>query len=92
MAETIAELRALSDEDLTRRHDSHAASVVVATGHYLDELRRRDASRSEARMIALTERVVRLTDHIRGLTILAVVVAAVALFVATASLAASLQR
>jgi hypothetical protein len=61
MAESIAELRALTDEDLIRRHDQHAPAVVVATGHYLGELRRREAARSEARMIALTEKAVTLT-------------------------------
>jgi hypothetical protein len=43
-------------------------------------------------MLALTDRVARLTDQIRWSTILAVVVAVVALFVAAASLAASLPR
>jgi hypothetical protein len=68
MAETIAELRAMSDEDLIRRHDQHAPAVVVATGHYLDDLRRRETARSEVRMIALTDEAVTLTGEVATLT------------------------
>ena len=42
MAETLAELRSLSDEEIIRRHDSHAAGVGVATVQYLTVLPRAD--------------------------------------------------
>ena len=38
MAETISELRALSDDELISRHDDHAPNVQVATEHYLQAL------------------------------------------------------
>ena len=42
MAETIAELRAMSKDDLIKEHDALAANVMVSTNHYLQELKRRD--------------------------------------------------
>ncbi len=70
MSETIAQLRAMTDEDLIERHDHLAETTTVGTGHYLDELRRRDAARSEKQMIAMTEQVRLLTWAIAALTAL----------------------
>lgn len=39
---TIRELRALSKDDLIERHDRLARNTQVGTGHYLQELYRRD--------------------------------------------------
>lgn len=61
MSETIADLRAMSDDQLIDNHDRHASGTVVGTRHYLDELRHRDAARSEQRMIALTAQIRTLT-------------------------------
>ena len=60
-AKTIAELQALSDDELVRQHDVLAASTSVGTGYYLDELRRREADRQGERMLRLTWIVTALT-------------------------------
>ena len=60
-AKTIAELRLLSDEGLVKQHDALAATTVVGTGFYLDELRRREAARQGGLMIRLTWVITALT-------------------------------
>lgn len=42
MAETVEELRNLSEDSLIRRHDKKAKQTMVGTAHYLQELERRD--------------------------------------------------
>ena len=51
MAHPVAELRALSDEDLITLHDQHAIHTMVGVDYYLDELKRRDQERSSSRAI-----------------------------------------
>lgn len=70
MSETIAQLRAMTDEDLIERHDHLAQTTTVGTGHYLDEIRRRDAARNEQRLIAATNQMRILTWAIVVLTAL----------------------
>lgn len=41
MSESFADLRALPDDELVKRHDQRAKSTVVGTGAYLEELNRR---------------------------------------------------
>lgn len=60
-AKTIAELQALSDDELVKQHDALAASTSVGTGYYLDELRRREVERQSERMLRLTWIVTVLT-------------------------------
>lgn len=79
MSETIAELRALTDQELIERHDRHAPSVVIATKHYLDELARRDSARREEQMLAMTRRIVNLTVQIRSFTAVVTLATLVAL-------------
>jgi hypothetical protein len=73
VAETIAELRSLPDEEIIRRHDAQAIHTVVGTQHYLDELARRDAERQGKRMEALTRSINRLTVLIAIATVVGVV-------------------
>ncbi len=70
MAETIAELRVLSDEELIERHDRHASSVQVATAHYLNELHRRDQRRVSETIIKLTRWITAMTAVITVATII----------------------
>lgn len=70
MAETISELRALSDEDLIERHDRHAPNIQVATGHYLQELYRRDQIRLEKVMLTYTRLITAMTAVITVATII----------------------
>jgi CHASE3 domain sensor protein len=46
MSEKIAELRALTDDDIVQRHDAHATNTVTSVSFYLDELRRREQVRA----------------------------------------------
>ena len=73
MAETIDQLRALSDEELIKRHDLHAPSVQVATVHYLEELHRRDQRRVCEAMLKLTRWITAMTAVITVATIINVV-------------------
>ena len=61
MSESIEDLRALSDEELVKRHDENAKATVVGTKHYLDELSRRDNSRINKSMLHYTKLVFIMT-------------------------------
>ena len=76
MAETIEELRSLSDDELIRRHDALAGNTVVGTQHYLDELTRRDVVRQGERMEKLTRSINILTIAIAIATFVGVVLTA----------------
>ncbi len=69
MAPTITRLRSMSDGELIELYDRAAASTVVGTGFYLDELARRDLQRQ-------TATIRRLTWAITFLTVVNVAVAA----------------
>ncbi len=70
MAETISELRTLSDDELIRRHDDHAPNVQVATGHYFQELYRRDQKRGTEAMLSYTRRITWMTLAITVATLI----------------------
>ena len=55
MAQTLAELRALSDDDLVREHDRLAKGTQVGTNHYLQELARREQHRQTEKMLRFTK-------------------------------------
>jgi hypothetical protein len=76
VAETIAELRSLPDEEIIRRHDALTSHTVVGTQHYLDELARRDAVRQGKRMEALTRSINVLTVVITIATVIGVALTA----------------
>lgn len=79
MAKSIASIRALPDEILIREHDEAAATTIVGTGFYLDELARREASRNADAVLRATVTVARLTWVITGLTVVNVVLVAVSI-------------
>lgn len=66
MAKTIAELRAMSDDELIEQHDTLAGTTQVGTGFYLAELERRQVDRQARQML-------RLTWVVTGLTVVNVV-------------------
>jgi type VI protein secretion system component VasF len=76
VSETVAELRAMTDEQLIENHDRRATQTSVGTRHYLDELRHRDAARHELAVIKATEQVRTLTWWIVALTFVNVVLVA----------------
>jgi len=86
MAETVAELRALSDEELVTRHDQQALRTAVGTNHYLDELARRGQERQNDRMLEYTLSIERLTRVVTIATIVNVVAAIIATTVSAVAL------
>lgn len=87
MTYPIAKLRAVSDEQLIEEHDAVAQSTGAGTAYYLDELDRRSRERStEAsnnlakQSHALALQTLRLTWVSAGTSLLALVVAIVAIF------------
>jgi hypothetical protein len=50
MAETLAELRGLPDEELIQRHDKQAGTAEPNVNYYLTELARRDLDRQTSTM------------------------------------------
>ena len=68
-AETIAELRKLSDEELIERHDALAQHTQVGTNHYLQELYRRDQGRVAREMLTFTRWITAMTFAVTLATI-----------------------
>lgn len=68
----------MSDDELIAAHDAKVPSTAVGLSYYLDELARREAMRSAARIKRMTDSVRRLTWVITVLTALSVIAAAVA--------------
>ena len=83
MAESVHNLRTLSDNELIKQHDSLARNTVVGTQHYLDELNRRDHIRQTEAMLILTKWIARMTVVITVATILSVAAAIATLVVMT---------
>jgi hypothetical protein len=73
MAESIAQLRKLSEADLIRIHDSTAENTVVGTAHYLAELGRRDQQKTSDVMLQYTREMDKMTRRITFLTIVTTV-------------------
>jgi hypothetical protein len=87
MSYRIAQLRALTDEQLVEQHDALSTNTGVGTGYFLEELDRRSRERSteasnnlarESHALAL--RTLRLTWVSAGTSLAALVVAIVAIF------------
>lgn len=92
MAETLADLRRLSDDELERRHDSLAASTVVGTNHYLREMGRRDQERAARAMTRLTEELALYTRRIEKFTFAVLVLTIVSVGAALVAVAVTLWR
>ncbi len=82
VAETLAELRQLPEDEIVRRHDAIAANTGVGTNHYLQEIARRDAALQGDRIEKLTATMARLTWVITILTAINVVAALAAVWLA----------
>lgn len=81
MSYSIAQMRAMTDEQLIAEHDEHARNTVVATGYYLEELQRREQTRAIEASERLARVAVRLSWASAVLSGVAVVVAVIALLV-----------
>ena len=86
MSYSWKDLKALSDEQLVKRHDRQAQNTATNTNYYLAELRHRDQRRITESQQRIAEEVLRLTERITFLTkvivTLTVVNVAVAIFLA----------
>jgi len=80
MAETLKELRSLSDDELIIRYDQHTKSTVVGIGHYLRELERRENERMTNTMIEYTRRIKYMTLFIAIMTIANVIMVAYSIY------------
>ena len=79
MSYSLAQMREMSDEQLIREHDQHAAHTVVGTQYYLDELRHRDLERMSSASERLSRQAVLLTLVNTILAVIATVAAIIAL-------------
>lgn len=83
MAETIAQLRALSDEQLISRHDAQAEHMSTGVSFYLEELSRRQNTAATQAAARDAHAVLVLTRWIAGLTFINVAAACALLIDAT---------
>jgi hypothetical protein len=80
MAQKLADLRAMSDEELVTAHDDAAPLTMVGLDWYRQELNRRAAERDTAAMQRLTLWTVRLAAVSTVAAILALVLAVISLW------------
>jgi CHASE3 domain sensor protein len=75
MAESLAQLKKMTDEELVEQHDRHAQSTMVGTGHYLAELRSRENERLSASVEKITKYIFWLTCVMAVATLVQLVLA-----------------
>lgn len=75
MSESLKDLRALSDEEIIRSHDSLAGSTQVGVNHYLREMTRRDQDRQTKAMLIFTKWITIMTIAVMLFTLANVVIA-----------------
>ena len=61
MAESLAELRALSDDEVVERYDKQARTTVVGLNFWMEELNRRYQQRQTDSMLRLTKWITLMT-------------------------------
>jgi hypothetical protein len=81
IAPKLAELDALSDDDIKRGYDEAAGNTAIGLEWYREELARRRYERDAEAMRQLTEQTVRLTEQTVRLTRVNTVVAILAVIV-----------
>ena len=79
MAQSLAELRSTSIEEVVRTYDEIAAHTQLDLNFYREEIARRDAAKQTARIIEMTQQMRTLTVVIAILTLLNSVFVAVPL-------------
>ena len=75
MAESLAELRGLTDDEVVRRYDQQAQRTQVGLQHWSDELNRRYQERQTDSMLGFTKWITRMTIVITVATLSNVVIA-----------------
>jgi hypothetical protein len=76
MAEKVAELRRLSNQELIDRHDQMVTHMAGGINYYLDELARREARQKTDQMLLLTRVMAALTVAITLMTLVNVIIVA----------------
>lgn len=79
MSMSIADLQAISDEQLIEFHDQIAVNTYVGVQYYLDEIRRRQSDKAEQVALELARRAYWMTVASTVLAVLSVIIAVVAL-------------
>lgn len=79
VASKLEDIRALTDQELIKRHDHEAIHTVVGSQYYMDELARREAARATDVIKADTGWVKWLTIAIAVMTAANVVLVAISL-------------
>lgn len=74
MAESVAELRSLSDEDVIAQHDARAGFTDMGPDYYMWELYRRDQERQTSEMLRLTDKITIMTAVITIATLINVAI------------------
>jgi len=75
MAESIEKLRKMTEDELIKKHDEVARSIVVGTKHYLDELARRDQERYAKSIRLYTRWITIMTFVMMIATVINVIIA-----------------
>jgi hypothetical protein len=75
MAETLADLRGMSEDELIAKHDEMARTMTTGLYFYVDELARRETARQTQAIVSLTRVMTGLTVVIALLTAANVVIA-----------------
>jgi len=73
MANTLKELREMSDEQLIIEHDNLANRTQVGLNYYLDELNRREQNKQTEAMLSYTRRMFWFTVTVAILTVINVI-------------------
>lgn len=85
MADTIAQLRGKTDEELIAEHDRRAPNTVLGTDFFIEELERRSRERSAAAAEDLARASNRLARRAFWLSVTSAVLSAVAAGAAVAA-------
>lgn len=70
MANTLKELREMSDEQLITEHDNLANRTQIGLNYYLDELKYREQNKQTETMILYTRKMLSFTHRMLWLTVL----------------------
>ena len=79
MAQSYAELRRMTDDELIRKYDETAKQTMIGLDFLRNEVVRRESERATRQMLALTRQMRNLTLVITGLTVANVVAVALSL-------------
>jgi hypothetical protein len=88
----LADVRAMSDEDVIASYDRMAEHLSPGAGFFLDEIARRDGDRQNQEMTRLTKEMHGMTEHIRRMTWVMTGATIVAVLLSVVSLIISLRQ